>query len=111
METNKLYYSIGEVANLFGVNPSLIRFWEKEFDCIKPGKNQKGNRLYTQKDISYIKLIYSLVKERGYTLQGAKLAIKQDLSSLEKNMQAINTLNNIKKFLLNLKEELDSKGI
>ncbi len=106
MNTSKLYYSIGEVAEMFNVNTSLIRFWEKEFDCIKPGKTQKGNRMFTQKEIASIRLIYNLVKEQGYTLQGAKTALKQDRSTLEKNMQAVRTLTRIKSFLLELKETL-----
>ena len=69
---NKLYYSIGEVAELLGVNASLIRFWEKEFDAIKPKKNAKGNRKFTPKDIETLKRIYDLVKVKGYTLEGAK---------------------------------------
>ncbi|MCK4638586.1 MAG: MerR family transcriptional regulator, partial [Bacteroidales bacterium] len=68
----RLYYSIGEVAKMFNVNTSLIRFWEKEFDIIKPKKNKKGNRLFTQQDVDNFYVIYNLVKERGYTLQGAK---------------------------------------
>ncbi len=79
---NKLYYSIGEVADLFGVNASLIRFWEKEFDAIKPKKNAKGNRKFTPKDIEVLQRIYDLVKVRGFTLDGAKKALssknKQD---------------------------------
>ena len=68
----KIYYSIGEVATMFDVNKSLIRFWEKEFSIIKPKKNRKGNRFFTEKDIENFKIIFHLVKERGYTLQGAK---------------------------------------
>lgn len=72
----KLYYSIGEVAEMFDVNTSLIRFWEKEFTAIKPKKNKKGNRLFTPKDIVNFDRIFDLVKEKGYTLEGAKLALK-----------------------------------
>jgi len=75
-QLTKLYYSIGEVAGMFDVNASLIRFWEKEFTIIKPKKNKKGNRLFTPKDILNFNKIYSLVKEQGYTLEGAKLALK-----------------------------------
>ena len=67
---DKLYYSIGEVAEAFKVNTSLIRFWEKEFDAIKPRKNAKGNRKFTKEDIKNLELIYHLVKERGFTLEG-----------------------------------------
>ena len=76
IQLTKLYYSIGEVADMFDVNASLIRFWEKEFTLIKPKKNKKGNRLFTPKDILNFNKIYSLVKEQGYTLEGAKLALK-----------------------------------
>jgi DNA-binding transcriptional MerR regulator len=76
IQFDKLYYSIGEVANYFDVNSSLIRFWEKEFSIIKPAKNKKGNRLFTQKDIQNFQLIYQLVKVEGYTLDGAKLRLK-----------------------------------
>lgn len=76
-DLSKLYYSIGEVANIFNVNASLIRFWEKEFPGLKPRKNAKGNRLFTPKEILLIDRIYELVKERGFTLEGAKKALKQ----------------------------------
>jgi DNA-binding transcriptional MerR regulator len=72
----KLYYTIGEIAELFQVNTSLIRFWEKEFDQIKPKKNRKGNRLFTREDIRHFRMIYQLVKEQGYTLDGARKKLK-----------------------------------
>ena len=75
-EPQKMYYSIGEVAKLFQVNPSLIRFWENEFDILQPKKNKKGNRLFTPEDLENLKVIFHLVKEKGYTLQGAKEAMK-----------------------------------
>ena len=74
----KLYYGIGEVAEAFGVNTSLIRFWEKEFDVLKPKKNAKGNRKFTPQDIKNLELIYHLVKERGFTLEGAKIHLKEN---------------------------------
>ena len=73
----KRYYGIGEVAKAFNVNTSLIRFWEKEFDILKPKKNAKGNRKFTPEDIKNLKLIYHLVKERGFTLDGAKIHLKE----------------------------------
>ena len=76
-KTLKTYYSIGEVADMFNVNTSLIRFWEKEFDIIKPHKNKKGNRMFTQDDINNFHLIYHLVKEKGMTLKGAQLKLKE----------------------------------
>ena len=75
---NKIYYSIGEVAKAFDVNASLIRFWEKEFDILQPKKNKKGNRLFTQKDLENLKTIYHLVKEKGYTLEGAKIELQEN---------------------------------
>lgn len=75
-QLTKLYYSIGEVADMIEVNTSLIRFWEKEFPSIKPKKNKKGNRLYTPKEIKKIDQIYTLVKQKGYTLDGARKAMK-----------------------------------
>ncbi len=102
----KLYYSIGEVAMLFDVNASLIRFWEKEFDILKPQKNKKGNRLFTQKDIENLKLIYHLVKERGYTLQGAKDKLKENRENVVGKVELIGTLTRIRGFLLELKEQV-----
>ena len=81
-ETFKLYYSIGEVSEILNVNPSLLRFWEKEFDVIKPSKNKKGNRIYKANDLKNLKLIHYLVKERGFTLEGAKKKLKEKTVSL-----------------------------
>ena len=106
MSDDKLYYSIGEVAEMFKVNTSLIRFWEKEFDIIKPKKNKKGNRLFTKKDIDNFHLIYHLVKERGFTLNGAKNKLKSSKKETQDNFEVIQKLKNIKSFLLELKEEL-----
>ena len=105
--TDKLYYSISEVSDLFGVNPSLIRFWEKEFEVLKPHKNKKGNRLFTKKDIENIRVIYHLVKEKGFTLQGAKEKMKADRNKSVRNTEVIDTLNRMKVFLTELKLELD----
>lgn len=80
-ELTKLYYSIGEVAEIFDVNTSLIRFWEKEFSAIKPKKNNKGNRLFTVKDIQTIDRIYELVKEEGHTLDGARKSLREKKST------------------------------
>jgi len=106
-EIFKIYFSIGEVAEMFNVNTSLIRFWEKEFDIIKPQKNKKGNRLFTQEDIENFRIIFHLVKERGYTLQGAKEKLKDNKTETVDNVEIIKTLNNIKSFLLELKKGLD----
>jgi DNA-binding transcriptional MerR regulator len=102
----KVYYTIGEVSELFEVNPSLIRFWEKEFDILKPQKNKKGNRLFTRQDLDNLKVIYHLVKERGYTLQGAKEKIKQNKQGVEKNAEIVETLQQIRQYLLDIKGEL-----
>ncbi|TSA25549.1 MAG: MerR family transcriptional regulator [Bacteroidetes bacterium] len=102
----KLYYSIGEVAELFEVNPSLIRYWEKEFDILKPGKNRKGNRIYTKEDLNSLRIIYHLVKERGYTLQGAREKIRQNRDDVARNMEITDTLNRLKAFLQELKKDL-----
>lgn len=75
-DLKKLYYTIGEVADMFEVNASLIRFWEKEFSIIQPKKNKKGNRLFTPKDIENFNKIYDLVKVKGFTLEGAKRELK-----------------------------------
>ncbi len=104
--TTKLYYSIGEVAEMFEVNASLIRFWEKEFDIIKPKKNKKGNRLFTQQDVDNFHLIFHLVKERGYTLQGAKHKLKGNKEDIENNHEVVKKLQHIRAFLLELKESL-----
>ena len=102
----RLYYSIGEVAKMFNVNTSLIRFWEKEFDIIKPKKNKKGNRLFTQQDVDNFYVIYNLVKERGYTLQGAKEKLKKNKDDTIKNIEIVKSLNKVKKFLIEIKKEL-----
>ena len=106
MSDSKLYYSIGEVAAMFNVNASLIRFWEKEFDIIKPKKNNKGNRLFTFQDIYNLKIIYHLVKERGFTLDGAKNKLNNSRKETIENVELITSLEKIKKFLLELKEEI-----
>lgn len=102
----KVYFSIGEVAELFEVRPSLIRYWEKEFDILKPQKNKKGNRLFTQQDMVNLRLIYHLVKERGYTLQGAKDKLKENRDDVEKRVEIVDSLYSIRKFLEELKTEL-----
>lgn len=105
-EITKMYYNIGEVAEMFKVNTSLIRFWENEFDILQPKKNKKGNRLFTPEDLENLKLIFSLVKEQGFTLEGAKKKLKTQRSSLQANQKVIDSLNKVKSFLLELKEEL-----
>ncbi|NVO01876.1 MAG: MerR family transcriptional regulator [Bacteroidetes bacterium] len=106
-EIKKTFYSIGEVAKMFEVNTSLIRFWEKEFDIIKPIKSKKGNRQFTQQDVDNFYIIYHLVKERGFTLQGAKDKLKDNKEGSIENAEIVKSLVKIKDFLLNLKKELE----
>jgi DNA-binding transcriptional MerR regulator len=105
-KVEKLYYSIGEVARMFNVNASLIRFWEKEFDIIKPKKNKKGNRFFTRQDIENLNLIFHLVKERGLTLAGAKKKLKENREDTINNFEVVRTLTEIKNTLLEIKESL-----
>ncbi len=102
----KLYYTIGEVADMFNVNTSLIRYWEKEFDIINPRKNKKGNRLFTTQDIDNFHQIYHLVKERGYTLQGAKSKLKISKKEVDRDLEIIKRLQKIKGFLQQINREL-----
>ncbi|MDR0763330.1 MAG: MerR family transcriptional regulator [Bacteroidales bacterium] len=103
----KLFYTIGEVAEIFKVNTSLIRFWEKEFDIIKPQRNKKGDRLFTQKDLTHFYAIHKLVKEQGYTLQGAKEKLKEKpLADEEVNAELLLRLKKIRSFLVDLKNSL-----
>jgi len=105
-EITKLYYSIGEVAKMFDVNTSLIRFWEREFDIINPQKNKKGDRMFTQQDVDNFHVIYHLVKERGFTLQGAKEKLKQNKGDTINKVEIVKSLNKVMDFLLELKKEL-----
>ncbi len=102
----KLYYTIGEVSEMFNVNSSLIRYWEKEFTVLKPKKNKKGNRLFTQKDIDNLHLIYHLVKERGMTLKGAKMKLRENKEDTLNNFEVIKILKDIKEQLIVIKDEL-----
>lgn len=99
---DKLYYGIGEVSKAFNVNTSLIRYWEKEFDELNPKKNSKGTRRYSSVDIEKLQIIHHLVKEKGYTLEGAK----DQLKILNKNFEIIKKLEKIKANLINIKREL-----
>ena len=102
----KRYYGIGEVAKAFNVNTSLIRFWEKEFDVLKPKKNAKGNRKFTPEDINNLKFIYHLVKERGFTLEGAKTHLKEGKKQSLDKFQIIDKLEGIKAQLTKIKSQL-----
>ena len=105
-EIEKLYYSIGEVAEIFNVAPSLIRFWESEFDIIKPKKNRKGNRQFTKEDIDNVRTIFHLVKEKGFTLQGAKEMLRNDSQAVKDKMEMLESLRNVRGFLVELREKL-----
>ncbi len=102
----KKYFSIGEVAEMLNVATSLIRFWESEFDIIKPKKNRKGNRQFTREDIDNVKLIYHLVKEKGYTLQGAKDLLKEGNENLKERVEIIDSLQRIKAFLKEIRSKI-----
>ena len=105
-DIDKLFYSIGEVAKKYKVNVSLIRFWEKEFDILKPKKNKKGNRMFTKKDMQNLDVIFHLVKERGFTLEGAKKKLKENKQDTIDNITIVNKLKEIRRFLTDLREEL-----
>jgi DNA-binding transcriptional MerR regulator len=103
----KLYYSIGEVAEMFHVSNSLIRFWETEFDVLKPRKNQKGNRLFTKKDIEHLRVIYYLVKEKGYTLEGARMKLKEGgVEPVEDTVALVDKLRSVRNFLEDLYKQI-----
>lgn len=107
-KVEKLYYSIGEVAEMFHVNTSLIRFWEKEFDIIKPHKNKKGNRLFTPKDIENFHLIFHLVKEKGMTLKGAQKKLKENKEDTINNFEVVSRLKDIRDLLIEVRDNIDS---
>ena len=106
-EIEKKYYTIGEVAGLMGVATSLIRFWETEFDLIKPKKNRKGNRQFTKEDVENVRLIYHLVKEKGYTLQGAREFLKANSKKAKDTLEMIDAMRNVRTFLIKLRNELE----
>ncbi|MEY3444005.1 MAG: hypothetical protein RLZZ519_2286 [Bacteroidota bacterium] len=105
-DIQKKYYTIGEVADMLDVKPSLIRFWETEFTQLSPRKNRKGNRTYTESDIEMLKTIYYLVKERKFTLKGAQDKLKQNPKDLEYEQRTRETLLKVRGFLAELKEYL-----
>ena len=109
MEIKKLYYRIGEVSEMFNVPTSTIRYWESEFEVLRPRKSTKGNRLFTERDLRYLQIIYQLVKVKGYTIQGAKDAMKTKFDKLEENAMMIRTLNNAREFLVDLDKQLAAK--
>lgn len=102
----KLLYSMGEVTEMFDVNASLIRYWESKFDCIKPHKNKKGNRMFTPSDVENLKLIYHLVKEKGMTLEGANKTMKRRGGSVKRDVSILERLQNIRAMLVEVRESL-----
>ena len=102
----KKYFSISEVAEMFQVKPSLIRFWESEFDILHPSKNKKGERRFTKNDIEDLSLIYHLVKEKGFTLEGAKEHLKQEVQNTREKLDLINQLKNLKNLLIHLRDNI-----
>ena len=103
---DKLFYSMGEVAEMFDVNTSLIRHWESQFSILRPKRNKKGNRLFSPEDVENLKMIYHLVKERGFTLEGAKIHLKEEKQRILSNFELIQKLQKVKAELLKIKEEL-----
>jgi DNA-binding transcriptional MerR regulator len=102
----KVFFSISEVADMFGVNTSNIRFWENEFDILKPSKNAKGNRMFTKEDIENLKIIYHLLKEKGMTIRGAQKKLKDNKEDTIENFEVVKKLQEIRQMLIDIKEEL-----
>ena len=109
-EIEKQYYTIGEVAAMFDVAASLIRFWETEFEQLKPKKNKKGNRQYTKQDIETLRTVYHLVKERGYTIQGAKDVMKNKSVQTKDKLEIIDSLEKVRSFLVGIRSQLNTKA-
>lgn len=105
-EIEKLYYPIGEVAEMFDVNTSMIRFYEKEFDILQPKKNAKGNRLFRPEDVSNLKIIFNLIKDKGFTIQGAKEFMKKNKNEVVEQQKVIESLEKLKSFMIELKDQL-----
>lgn len=106
LELNKQYYGIGEVAEMFHVNASLIRYWENEFDVLKPKKNRKGDRLFRPEDIRNLQLIYHLLRERKFTIEGVRKKLKDEKKITDQRFEMVQSLQKIRRFLVQLKEQL-----
>jgi DNA-binding transcriptional MerR regulator len=106
LPSEKMFYTIGQVADMLDVSTSLVRYWEKEFDILKPKKNAKGNRLFRPNDVENLKTIYHLVKERGFTLQGARNKLNQNKEDVIQQAAVVDSLKKIRSFLVDLKNEL-----
>ena len=105
-EITKLYYTMGEVTQMFDVNASQIRYYEREFEILQPKKNKKGNRLFSPDDVENLRIIFSLVKDKGYTLQGAKDHLRSNKDEEKENQKVIDSLERLKHFLLEVKAKL-----
>jgi DNA-binding transcriptional MerR regulator len=102
----KLFYSIGEVAQMMGEQTSAVRYWEKEFDIIKPQKNKKGNRMFTNEDVENLKIIHYLLKEKGMTIAGVKKKMSENPDDVRKNHEVIESLKKIKKLLVKIRDNI-----
>lgn len=107
--SEKIYYSTGEVAKMFDLTVSNVRFWEQEFDVLRPKKNSRGDRFFTKKDVEYFRLIYHLVKEKGYTLEGAKKKLQQNPDDEMDKLQLVTSLKEVRKFFSDLRNRLDKQ--
>ncbi len=105
-EISKMYYTMGEVSAMFDVNQSLIRYYEKEFDILQPKKNKKGNRYFTPEDVENLKIIFHLIRDKGYTLTGAKEHLKKNGDGTRDTQSVLSTLEDLKKFLLEVRDQL-----
>jgi len=106
----KQYYAIGEVATMLNTTVSKVRFWENEFEVLRPKKNKKGDRFFTKQDIEYLKLIYYLLKEKGYTIEGARKQLQQNPEKQFEKMKLLKSLKDIREFLSSLKDQLDNNA-
>ncbi len=102
----KIYYPIGEVAEMFGVNISQIRYWSNEFDILKPTTNKKGTRFFKKDDLENLRLIHHLLKERKFTIEGAKKHIKENRSKAFENLEMIQSLEKVKSFLIEIRDKM-----
>lgn len=105
-EINKMYYTMGEVSILFDVNQSMIRFYEREFDILQPKKNKNGHRYFSQEDIDNLKIIFNLIRDKGYTLSGAKEYLKGNVGETKDNQRVISSLESLKSFLIEVRDQL-----
>ena len=105
-----MYHPIGEVSRMLNVPVPTLRYWEKEFDVIRPKKNRKGDRYFTPQDVDVLKLVHHMVKERGMTIEGARRALKADYKGSQDRHQAIESLKSLREFIVGLKDSIDQRG-